>query len=264
MRPLVELGAERARRLTGLVFDLDGTLLTGGVLSAEAYRALWALRDSGLKLVVCTGRPAGWGEVLARQWPVELVVTENGAVAFRAAGGRLRRIDRLGATERKQRRERLDEIARRARQQFAELLPADDNAGRCSDVTFDIGEHQQVATDVIVAARRWAAEAGARSHLSSVHLHLTLDADDKASGTFYALAAALGEDCTAARERYAFVGDSGNDAACFAAFSLTFGVAGVRAHLAAMSVPPRFVSRAAAGAGFVEIATRLVALRSAA
>src|SRR5262249_59883715 len=73
---------DEARRLTGVVFDLDDTLLDHGELAEAAYRALFRLREAGLRLVACTGRPAGWGEVLARQWPIDAVVVENGAVAF--------------------------------------------------------------------------------------------------------------------------------------------------------------------------------------
>ena len=101
--------------------------------------------------------------------------------------------------------------------------------------------------------------AGARSFLSSVHLHATFDPDDKASGSIAYLARAFGEDPGAAtRARWAFVGDSGNDAACFAAFRVTFGVANVRAHLARIPVTPRYVARKTMGEGFAEIARRIV------
>ena len=71
--------APRSRGAAAL-FDLDDTLLTHGRLTRQAYDALWDLHDAGLKLVAVTGRPSGWGEVLARQWPIEGCVTENGAM----------------------------------------------------------------------------------------------------------------------------------------------------------------------------------------
>ena len=60
MKALSSLGAEEARRLRGLLFDLDDTLLSHGVLTRAAYGALWDLRDAGLALVAVTGRPSGW------------------------------------------------------------------------------------------------------------------------------------------------------------------------------------------------------------
>ncbi len=93
---------------------------------------------------------------------------------------------------------------------------------------------------------------------SSVHFHLSHEAPDKAAGTVRMLGEAFGEDATAARFRYAFVGDSGNDATAFAAFKLTFGVANVRAAGHALTRMPRFVAPSPMGRGFVEIAASLV------
>jgi hypothetical protein len=95
-----------------------------------------------------------------------------------------------------------------------------------------------------------------------VHLHATFDVDDKATGALRFCARELGEiDAGAALVRYAFVGDSGNDASCFAAFRTTFGVANVRASLSRLSVTPRYVASRPMGEGFAEIASVLVARR---
>jgi hypothetical protein len=95
-----------------------------------------------------------------------------------------------------------------------------------------------------------------------VHLHLTFETEDKATGTVGLLRRCFGEDPTAARARYAFIGDSANDAAAFGAFLTTFGVANIAAHLRGISVPPRYVAREPMGRGFAAIAARLVALRA--
>jgi hydroxymethylpyrimidine pyrophosphatase-like HAD family hydrolase len=131
-----------------------------------------------------------------------------------------------------------------------------------TDVTIDIGEHRRVRAEDVRAMRAIAAGRGVRTLQSSVHLHLTNETADKASGTIHLLCDRFGEDATRARSLYAFVGDSGNDAAPFAAFTVTFGVANVRPHLAKLSVPPRYVSTEAMGQGFASIATRIVALRN--
>ena len=41
------------------------------------------LRAAGLIVIPVTGRPAGWCDLIARQWPVDGVVGENGAFYFR-------------------------------------------------------------------------------------------------------------------------------------------------------------------------------------
>jgi hydroxymethylpyrimidine pyrophosphatase-like HAD family hydrolase len=101
-----------------------------------------------------------------------------------------------------------------------------------------------------------------RTLVSSIHLHLTLETADKATGTIRLLVDRFDEDATGARARYAFVGDSANDAATFAAFRLTFGVANVLAHLHGLTVPPRYLAAGRMGRGFAEIAARLVSLRA--
>lgn len=261
MRPLETLPAEVARTLVGIVFDLDGTVLTDGALTPEAYRALHDLRAAGLKLVACTGRPAAWGQVLLRQWPVDLAVTENGAVSFVRDGARLRRIERASGAERAKRRASLQEIVQALAREFSDAELTDDNLGRLSDVTFDIGEARQLPPERVAAIEHAARALGARTFTSSVHLHVTLETDDKATGTLHALAVALGEDPTAALARWAFVGDSANDAACFAAFRTTLAVANVRADLPRLTVAPGWASTRACGAGFADIAARLCALR---
>jgi hypothetical protein len=94
-----------------------------------------------------------------------------------------------------------------------------------------------------------------------VHLHATLDADDKATGAVRFCVARLGEDPGSARSRFAFVGDSGNDAACFAAFRTTLGVANVRSSLSRLPIPPRYVASRDMGEGFAEIAREVLRKR---
>jgi hypothetical protein len=62
--------------------DIDDTLTDDGRLGAAAYGALERLHAAGLKVVPITGRPAGWCDLIARQWPVDAVVGENGAFYF--------------------------------------------------------------------------------------------------------------------------------------------------------------------------------------
>ncbi|MGH7297472.1 MAG: HAD-IIB family hydrolase [Polyangiaceae bacterium] len=261
MRPLSALPAEEARRLRGLLFDLDDTLLSHGVLTREAYGALWDLHEAGMKLVAVTGRPCAWGEVLARQWPVEGFVTENGAVHVVRDGPGVSRHDACGEQERRSRRVRLAGIVARVREVVPEARLTDDMDGRRSDVTWDVGERVKLPADRVALVAREIEAAGARWSCSSVHLHATFDVDDKASGALRFLAERLGEEPGGAVVRYAFVGDSGNDAACFSTFRTTFGVANVRAAAGRLSLPPRFVASAPMGAGFAEVAREILARR---
>ncbi len=261
MRPLSTLSAAAANAVQGLLFDLDDTLLSHGVLTRVAYNALWDLRDGGLRLVAVTGRPCGWGEVLVRQWPIDGAVTENGAVHVVRDGRGVALRERCSEAERRARRARLTQLIAGVRERVPEARLADDVGARRSDVTWDIGERQTLSEAAVAGIVAEIVRAGARSTRSSVHLHATFDEDDKASGAVGFLAAAFGDDVAAARAKYAFVGDSANDAACFAAFDLTIGVANVIPHLGRISLPPRFVASRPMGEGFAEVAVALLAPR---
>ncbi len=263
MKPARALGADEARALRGLLFDLDDTLLSHGVLTRAAYGALWDLKDAGLKLVAVTGRPSGWGEVVARQWPIDGAVTENGAVAVFRQGSGVARDERCDEAERRVRRMRLARLVEEARAIVPEARLTDDVDARRADVTWDVGERVKLPADRVALLAAAITAARARSFLSSVHLHATFDTDDKASGAVRYLARAFGDDPAGATGcGWAFVGDSGNDAACFGAFRVTFGVANVRENLAQIAVTPRYVADAPMGEGFAEIAAAIVKARA--
>ena len=66
-----------------LLTDIDDTLTDEGQLKSEAYESLWLLQKKGISVIPVTGRPAGWCEMIARQWPVAGVIGENGGFYFR-------------------------------------------------------------------------------------------------------------------------------------------------------------------------------------
>ena len=261
MKPLAALGRDEAAGLDGLVVDLDDTVLDHGLLTQEAYDAVFRAREAGLALVVATGRPLGWAEVVARTWPIDGAVAENGAASARREGTRLVRADATSDDERADERRRLLSLARALTARFPSAALADDNALRRTDVTVDIGETRAVPGGDVRAMVALARSEGVRTTVSSVHLHLSYDTHDKATGVV-AYLAARGVDATRALTRWAFVGDSGNDAPCFAAFRTSFGVANVREHLAGLSVLPAYVAPHPRGRGFASIVAALARLRT--
>ncbi len=265
-RPLVALSADDAQRLQGLIFDLDDTVLDHGALTEVAYSALFRMRKAGLRLVACTGRPAGWAEVILRQWPIDAAVAENGAVALVKVPNenRASQIETLFPTNietTRAGREKLLGLARSFLDRFSDAAFADDNAARWTDVAIDIGEHRKVGAETIAIMRAEARAHGISTFVSSVHLHLSFNVGDKASGTLRLLETRFGESREAACSRNAFVGDSGNDASAFSAFRTTIGVANVTKYLSFLPDPPNFITENPMGSGFSELASRLVALR---
>jgi hydroxymethylpyrimidine pyrophosphatase-like HAD family hydrolase len=66
-------------------------------------------------------------------------------------------------------------------------------------------------------------------------------------------------DATLARLSWAYIGDSENDAACFAAFRTTLGVANLSGR---PTLRPRFVTPSARSAGFIEATEHLLRARA--
>jgi len=258
VKPISALPREEAARLRGVAFDLDDTLLDHGRLAEATYSALFRLREAGLSLYGVTGRPAGWADVLSRVFPVQAIVAENGAVVCAREGERVVLRDSVDAATRRARNQKLDELLGRFAERFSDFEPADDVRARVSDRTFDIGEHRQVAPDRVAEASTFLRAEGARVFVSSVHLHATFDYADKASCAVRLLAEDSGLDATAVRHAYAYLGDSENDASCFAAFVVSIGVANLRGRA---TLRPRYITSLPMGAGVVEAAGVIMSLR---
>ena len=82
MRPLSEIESARLRGIKVVLADIDDTITSEGSLTAAAYTALERLHRAGFIVMPVTGRPAGWCDHIARMWPVDAVVGENGAFYF--------------------------------------------------------------------------------------------------------------------------------------------------------------------------------------
>src|SRR3982750_4545635 len=129
-RPL-DVWPLEARRAVGVVLtDIDDTLTLGGRLPAVAYAAMERLQAAGVMVVPITGRPAGWCDHIARMWPVDGVVGENGAFYFRYDEDRrkMQRVYAQSAAERRANLDRLWKIAHRVLDEFPGTAIASDQA----------------------------------------------------------------------------------------------------------------------------------------
>lgn len=261
MRPLAsQPDAERAR-VELVAFDLDDTFLSHGQLEPDVYAALHRLQDAGKKLVIVTGRPLGWAQVLARLFPVLGVVAENGAIStWREADGRLA-VERAGsAAEHAQQAQRLEALRLRVQRALPQVRLSEDMPTRRTELTFDVAEHERLDEPAIAALCALLQDEGAQTIRSSVHVHASFVRSNKIEGLMRFLRRRAPEhDAGSWPHRMLFAGDSGNDAPCFASLPITVGVANVREHLARIPVPPRYVTRAARGQGFRELAEHLLA-----
>ena len=211
-----------------------------------------------------TGRPAGWCDHIARMWPVDAVVGENGAFWMHhdPVAKKLRTV--FAGDVPTDRQARIDALARDILAAVPGCALASDQFCRIADLAIDFREDvpplPRAAVDEIV--RRMEA-AGMQAKISSIHVNGWFGRYDKLSTTRRCLAEEFGSDIDvpAERARWIFVGDSPNDAPMFGWFPNAVGVANVADFADRLSAKPRYVTRERSGAGFVELAEYLLAHR---
>jgi HAD superfamily hydrolase (TIGR01484 family) len=254
MKPLSELAPHRSK-IKGICFDIDDTFSSHGKITPEAWASLWELKQKGFRLIPVTGRPAGWCDMIARFWPVDGVVGENGAFSFYMHGGKRHRIDTLSAADCASAKSRLSELKARILADFPNARFASDQDYREYDLAVDFCEDvapwPESEVDRLV---RVCENAGAIAKISSIHVNTWFGRYTKIEGIRHFLQTTAAELALPKFEELLFVGDSPNDEPMFHAFPLSVGVANVKPFLPKIKNPPKFVTSLEAGAGFAELA----------
>ncbi|SLN32771.1 HAD-IIB family hydrolase [Oceanibacterium hippocampi] len=266
MKPLAAFPAAARAGIRCLLCDIDDTLTLRGRLPATAYAALEAAQAAGLIVVPVTGRPAGWCDLIARIWPVDGVVGENGAFFYRydPAGRRMIRRYWKSDAERAADRVKLEALAKTIPAAVPGAGVAADQPFRVADLAIDFAEDTGPLDDAAIAAIVAAFEAeGAEAKVSSIHVNGWFGAYDKLGMSGRMLRECFGIDIRTAAEQIVFVGDSPNDAPMFAAFPHAVGVANVAAFADRIAALPAYVTPSAGGAGFAELVATLLSARGA-
>jgi len=266
MKPLASCPRAVLARIRGVFTDIDETVSTAGHLTGEAYAALEALKEAGLLVVPVTGRPAGWCDHIARFWPVDAVIGENGAfwMWHDREVGRLRTRFIQSDAERADGRRRLESLRAEVLHEVRGTAIASDQPYRLADLAIDFCEDVPAlpradVEHIVEIFKRHGAEA----KISSIHVNGWFGDYDKLTTTRAMMTELFGVDLDAAREAYVFAGDSPNDSPMFGFFPNAVGVANVRDFADAMPHLPAWITLARSGAGFVELTRALIAARQA-
>lgn len=240
--------------------DIDDTLTHDAAVTVEAYAAIVRARAAGMRIVLVTGRPAGWAEVLASLWPVDAAIAENGGIAYLKRDRRLEKMY-FEVTDPAEDARKLAAVADDVLRTFPFARRSDDSGLRITDLAFDIGENQQLPRDQIDALTAHLRALGARTLVSSVHAHGFFHGADKAKMAARVANVLWGDSEPEVAANYAFVGDSPNDQAAFAFFERSIGVANVQRYADVLRPPPRFVTPSPYGRGFAEAIDALLTSR---
>ena len=261
MKPLADFPVEDRGRIRGVLTDIDDTLTTHGRLFAAAYSAMERLQHAGLLVIPVTGRPAGWCDHIARMWPVDAVVGENGAFWFRHDSKARKLVKRyvISEMERSRRSEQLMKIGKKILTQVPGSAIAGDQAYREADLAIDFCEDVPALPREAVAKIVEIMECeGLTAKVSSIHVNGWFGDYDKLSTTKAMMKEDFDIDLEADREEFVFAGDSPNDQPMFAYFPNAVGVANVLQMADLMTDFPKWITPSAGAAGFAELAEALI------
>ena len=259
--PFNQALAADLKEIRGVCLDIDDTLSTEGKLTAEAYQALWKLKRAGFFVVPITGRPAGWCDHIARFWPVDAVVGENGAFSFYLDGNIRKRMETPAGKSPEMLKKNLAELSLKIKNQFPEAVWASDQAYREYDLAIDICEDVKPwppqRTEELLA---FCQAQGAQAKLSSIHVNTWFGNYNKNDGLNYLLESKT-LPLPEAHSRWLYIGDSPNDEPMFEAFSHSVGVANIQKYLPRFKFPPRWITQHESGSGFSEMVEHLLKQR---
>jgi HAD superfamily hydrolase (TIGR01484 family) len=250
------------RGVRGVLTDIDDTLTTEGAITPDALAALHALRQAGLPVMAITGRPMGWSQPFARDWPVDAIVAENGAVALYQEGASLV-VDYLqDETTRQNNSVRLKQTAQRILREVPGCALARDSAGRVTDIAIDHSEFAHLSEAQIQQVVAIARADGLTATVSSIHINAWLGDHNKLSGARWIVQQRLKREVDAELDAWVYVGDSTNDQLLFGHFPLSVGVANLRRFEQQLEVWPRYITQCERGAGFAEVVEAILKVRA--
>ena len=254
--PVKELGPDVAKAFAGIFFDIDDTITTGGRIPACAFDALWRLKQLGMKVVPITGRPAGWCDHIARMWPVDGVVGENGAFYFwlDEKERKLKKVFLDSEEIRDGNRKRLWRVGDEILAEVPGTAIASDQLYREADLAVDYCEDVgPLSPEDVEHICRIFRKHGAACKVSSIHVNGWFGSYDKLGMTKRFVRERWEMDLDDNKNRFLFCGDSPNDEPMFRYFPHSAGVGNVLRFADQMKYLPEFVSSQDGGEGFAEI-----------
>ncbi len=265
MAPIQNFPTDVAKNLLGVFFDIDDTFTTRGKIGPKPFQAIWSLKEAGLKVVPITGRPAGWCDHIARMWPVDGVVGENGAFYFWYDTEERKVKKRFMDSE-----EVRDENSRRLSLVGEEILHsvpgtalASDQRYREADLAIDYCEDVTTLPwkDVEKICEIFRSH-GATCKVSSVHVNGWFGDYNKLKMTRVFVQERWGIDLDQSRGRFIFCGDSPNDEPMFEYFPNAAGVRNILHFAERMHYLPAFVADHEGGEGFAQIVQTILGMRT--
>jgi hypothetical protein len=250
-----ELSPDFLKHVRLVASDMDGTLTHHGQFTPALLQALAALAESGISVLIVTGRSAGWVQGLVNYLPIAGAIAENGGVYY--ANGAAVPEALVAIPNTSEHRHRLKQTFHLLQADFPQLQETADNSFRLTDWTFDV---QGLSSIDLQQLNDRCQTLGWGFTYSTVQCHIKRVEQDKAPGLLQVLARHF-PDCVPAQ--VLTVGDSPNDESLFDAdrFPYSVGVANLRDYADNLTHLPTYITQAAEVTGFCELARSVLAAR---
>jgi len=262
MQPLSSWPQTARKKIVGVFTDIDDTLTTDGAITSEALQALHNLKAQGLMVIPITGRPVGWSMPFASTWPVDAMVSENGAVALlhNAQTNQVNKIYQQDLATRTQNFQKMKRIAQRVLKEIPGTVMAQDSDGRETDIAFDHSEFHHLSPEQVQQVLKLLKDEGMTATVSSIHINAWFGDHNKWHGAQWILKELTGRDLQQEINQWVYVGDSTNDQVMFEYFTHSVGVANIRRFEKSLQHLPSYITSLERGAGFAEFARLLLSL----
>ena len=265
VQPLKKLSGQVCSDLEFLFTDIDDTITLDGMMPAETLESVYMLDKAGIKVILVTGRPAGWCDYFARMWPVAGIVGENGAFYFSydRENKRMERVYLVSESERRANRHRLDLLGEKILSSVPGCRVSADQPFRIADLAIDISEDVEPLEDSEVQKIcRIIEEHGAEYKISSIHINCWYGTYDKLTCFDRFLSNFTGGTLADYQDRLIYCGDSPNDEPMFKTLENTVAVANIEKYLDSLEYLPAYITDGKGGHGFTELTHHILEKRN--
>lgn len=232
--------------------DMDGTLTQKGKFTPQLIQVLEDLERVNIKVLIVTGRSAGWVSGLATYLPIAGAIAENGGLFY--LSGNDAPITLTDIFNFYNHRQQLAEIFQTLKIEFPQLQETSDNRFRMTDWTFDV---RGLNVGQLQYLSKTCYSLGWGFTYSNVQCHIKPLTQDKAIGLLQVLREYFPKYTL---EQIMTVGDSPNDESLFDMnkFPLSVGVNNVLHYAEQMNYKPAYITIASEGEGFCELAKEIL------
>tara|TARA_B100001094_G_scaffold212066_2_gene206010 strand:+ start:5371 stop:6132 length:762 start_codon:yes stop_codon:yes gene_type:complete len=248
MKPLRELDKTSLEKVKILLFDLDGTFVDNDSLQSSTYSCLERVVQNGIKAVVVTGRPAGWCDLIARWWPVDSVIGENGAFSYSLINGKMQREIFDKSINLRESNKFLKSLLKDIKVEFGEVHLAADQEFRQWDLAIDISEEYSMPMSKVQRIHNFCISKGANAAISNIHLNIWYGNYSKRE-----MSNKLLNSWNIDYDECIYIGDSPNDEPMFKEYPLSVGVKSIEKYVDIMANLPSYITKKDANQGFEEL-----------